>query len=214
MRSKPHVWLALAVSFACAPNPIQGQSAPAATTEVVPYAIGAGLSGYNPDYEQGHLLGGTLWIDYFLTGRAPSILRGVGLEVEARDLNYGRSSTEPANLREDVVQGGLIYSWPHFGGFRPYAKFSEGYGNTDYESSALSRHHDSRTIMSGGGGFEFLVLRNLWLRADYEYQSWPDFFKHPATPEEPARPAERLNPQGFTVGAVVHFERLFHRERR
>jgi hypothetical protein len=129
------------------------------------------------------------------------------VEVEARDLNYGRSATQPANLREDVVQGGLIYVWPHFLNFRPYGKFSEGYGNTDYESAIAGRHHDSRTIFSGGGGVEYRVHRQFWARVDYEYQSWPNFFKHPATPTTPALPSGRLNPQGFTVGAVYQLTR-------
>jgi hypothetical protein len=48
------------------------------------------------------------------------------------------------------------------------------------------------------------VIPRLWVRADYEHQSWPDFFK--AT-----KPAGRLDSQGFTVGAVYHFGRShFH----
>jgi len=206
MRSKPYVGLALAILFFCAVSSVPAQTVPDADAKALPFAIGLGLSGYNPDYQHGHLLGGTLWIDY-IPNRMPWKLRGVGVEVEVRDLNYGRSSTQPANLREDVVQGGLIYVWPHFLNFRPYGKFSEGYGNTDYESAIAGRHHDSRTIFSGGGGVEYRVHRQIWARVDYEYQSWPNFFKHPATPTTPALPSGRLNPQGFTVGVVYQLTR-------
>jgi opacity protein-like surface antigen len=170
----------------------------------LPLTIGAGFSGYNPDFGHGHLLGGTLWIGYF-PNKVPSLLRGIGVEVEARDLNYGRSSTQPANLRMDTIQGGVIYAWPHFGNIRPYAKFSGGYGNADDGITATHRNHDSRTISSGGGGFEYRVFQKVWVRADYEYQSWPEFFKHPATATKPARPSGQLNPQGFSLGAVYHF---------
>jgi opacity protein-like surface antigen len=205
MRSKPYVGLALAILFSSAASSVPGQSVPDADARGLPFVVGAGLSGYNPDYEHGHLLGGTLWIDY-IPNRMPWKLYGLGVEVEGRDLNYGRSSAQPANLREDVVEGGAIYVWPHFLNFRPYAKFSEGYGNTDYGSKA-GRFHDSRTISSGGGGVELRIHRQIWARVDYEYQSWPNFYKHPATPTTPARPAGRLNPQGFTVGVVYQLTR-------
>jgi opacity protein-like surface antigen len=64
--------------------------------------------------------------------------------------------------------------------------------------------HDSRNFLGEGGGIEYRVIPRLWVRADYEHQSWPDFFK--AT-----KPAGRLDSQGFTVGAVYHFGRShFH----
>ena len=213
MRLKPCSWLALAVLFVCVASSALAQTAPAATGKTIPFAVGAGISGYNPDYGHGHIVGGTLWIDYF-PSRMPSFLHGLGIEAEARDLNYARSGNLRPAVRQDIVQGGLIYAWPHFRNFRPYGKFSEGYGNANGESLAGVRYHDSRTIFSGGGGFEYWVYQGLWVRVDYEYQSWPNFFKHPATinPPAPARPSGRLNPQGFTVGAVYHFERPhFHR---
>jgi opacity protein-like surface antigen len=132
----------------------------------------------------------------------PHLLRGIGLEVEARDLNYGRSATQPPDLRDDVASGGVIYSWHRFRSIRPYGKFLMGYGNTD-EGSLVStvRWHDSRTVTSMGGGVEYRAWRSVWVRADYEYQTWPDFFKH----SNPAIPQGLLNPQGFTVGAMYHF---------
>jgi len=206
MRSKSYLGLAFALFLFSSAYSIFGQSAPSGRTRKIPIAIGAGFSGYNPDYGHGHILGGTLWIDYY-PNKLPSYLRGFGVELEARDLNYGRSPDLPGNLREDTAQGGLIYAWPRYRNFRPYGKFSEGYGNADAESDAGLRYHNSRTIFSGGGGFEYRLVRSVWLRADYEYGVWPDFFKHPATPTTPALPAGRLNPQGFTLGAVYHFDR-------
>jgi opacity protein-like surface antigen len=200
MRLKPNNGLPLALLFVCAACPALAQTVEAANEAKPPFAIGAGISGFNtPDFGHGHLLGGTLWIDY-TPSRVPRILSGIGIEAEARDLNYGRSTYVPANLREDTAGGGVIYSWRHFRNFRPYGKFFLGYGNVDDGVTASHRNHDSRTITSVGGGVELRVFRNVWARADYEYQFWPDFFKN-------TTPAGLLNPQGFTVGAMYHFSR-------
>jgi opacity protein-like surface antigen len=189
----------LAVFFVCATYSAVSQAVPAATEGKSPWAIGAGVSGYNSDFENGQLLGGTLWIDYALT-KVPSLLQGLAVEAEARDLNYGRWGTEQSNLRQDTAGGGLIYSWHHFNKFRPYAKLVEEFGNTDYGMNTAMRYNATRNFLAGGGGVEYRVMRHLWVRADYEYQSWRDFFKYTV-------PAGRMNPQGVTVGAVYHFTR-------
>lgn len=206
MRLNLKLGLALALLFAGAAYSVHAQSAPSATGKRLPFAIGVGFSGYNPDIGHGHLFGGTLWVDY-IPNRVPAFLQGFALEAEARDLNYGRSATQTPILREDIAQGGLVYSWSHFHNFRPYGKFSEGYGNADDAETPTHRNHDSRTIISGGGGVELRAVQSLWVRVDYEYQSWPNFFKHPATGTEPARPSGRCTPQGFTLGVVYHFDR-------
>jgi opacity protein-like surface antigen len=203
---KPYLGSVLAALLVCATSPLVAQTVHAATGLRVHtgFSVGAGISDYNnPDFGHGHLLGGTLWIDYTLP-HMPHLLQGIGLEAKGLDLNYGRSATLPANLREDVASGGVIYSLPRYRNFRPFAKLMLGYGNVDEENSNSTppvRWHDSRTVTSGGGGFDYRVYRSVWMRVDYEYQSWPDFFKHPGG----VPPAGKLNPQGFTVGAIYHF---------
>ncbi len=202
MRLKIALPLLIVALFACAEFDALAQTTASAKGPKIfsPLAVGVGFSGYNPDYDHGHLLGGTLWIDY-TPAHMPSLLDGLGVEVEARDLNYGRSASQPANLRQDVALGGVVYSWPRYLKFRPYAKFLMGFGNTDETNKYAVRYNDSRTVTATGGGADFRVFKKLWVRADYEYQFWPDFFKH----SDPTIPAGRLNPQGFTVGAMYHF---------
>jgi opacity protein-like surface antigen len=202
MRLKLYVGLALALLFVGAAYSAHAQTVPSATRSINPYAVGAGFSGYNPDDGHGHLLGGTLWIDY-MPNYVPHILSGIGIEAEARDLSLGRSATEAVNLRIDYAGGGLIYSWPHFRKFRPYAKGLMGFGNADQRYDPTTNHyfHDSRTVTSFGGGLDYRAFKSVWVRCDYEYQTWPDFFKH----STPTPPAGRLNPQGFTLGAMYHF---------
>jgi opacity protein-like surface antigen len=204
MHLKPYLGLVLALFFFCAADRALAQAAPAATEARSPLAIGVGVSGYNPDYGHGHLLGYTLWFDYS-PSRVPQVLRGIGLEAFGRDLNYGRSKSQPPNLRQDVGGGGVFYSWPAFRNLRPYAKIEMGFGNQDYAvalgTPQQHRINQTRTVTSLGGGVELRAFRNVWVRADYEYQSWPDFYY------KNRKAVGKLDPQGFTVGAIYHFSR-------
>ena len=204
MRVKPFLGLALVVLFVGTAYSALAQSAPAATEKTQSLAIGAGLSGFDPNWEGNRLYGGTLWIDYSLK-HLPSYLHGLGIEVEARDLNYGQSS-KAWNLRQDTGEGGLIYSWQHYTKLRPYGKFLAGYGNTDYNGVDYNsthnyihvRYHDSRNFVAYGGGVDYQLSRSVWLRGDYEYQSWPDFHTI-------AKRNMPIHPEGFTIGAIYHF---------
>src|ERR1039458_5751184 len=100
MRLKPYPGLALALLFVCAAYPTLAQTAPTATESRPSLAIGAGLSGYDPDFGHGRMYGGALWIDY-TPNMGPLLLHGIGIEAEARDLNYDRSPSQPSNLRSE-----------------------------------------------------------------------------------------------------------------
>lgn len=203
MRLRRYIRLAFAVLLTCAAYSALAQVVPDATQRQSILAAGVGLSDYNPDWEQGRLLGGTLWLEY-IPDRMPWVLHGLGLDIEARDLNYGRSSASP-NLREDTAMGGLIYSWPHYLKFKPYGKFLAGYGNRDAERRAtLLRYNDNRNILAWGGGVDYRVSRSVWVRADYEYQRWPDMvFKE--TSFNNFISIAPIHPNGFTIGAMYHF---------
>jgi hypothetical protein len=201
MRLKRRFWPILAVLIACAVCSAHAQVVPATTQKRLSFAVGAGLSGYHPIVQTGHLLGGTLWIDYALP-KMPSLLQGLGLEAEVSDLKFGRSSSASPNLRMDTVEGGVIYSWPHYRKLHPYGKFLMGYGNVD-QTLYGAAHHDSRTISVWGGGVDYKVSRSIWVRAEYEAQKWPDMdfriINNVATAVGP-----RYS-DGFTIGALYHF---------
>lgn len=154
---------------------------------------GGGYSYFAADYGPGHIQGETAWVDY-IPPQIPWWLHGLGVEMEARDLSHGRSGPEPPNMREDTGQGGAIYQWRRLRNFHPYAKGLWGFGNVDYMIGDV-RFHDTRTLLTAGGGLEYRFHRAVWLRADYEFQRWPDFWKS-------TKPAGTLTPQGFTFGAV------------
>jgi opacity protein-like surface antigen len=164
-------------------------------------SVGAGASGFNPDFGRGRLYGGTLWIDYSLQ-QLPSFLRGVGVELEARDISLDRQRTQPVT-RIDSIGAGVTYTVLKYGNFQPYAKGIFGLGNVDYLVTPTRRYNQSRTLSSFGGGFDYRAYRTIWVRVDYEYQYLPDFFFG-----NPNRPTHApLDPQGFTVGAMYRFGR-------
>jgi opacity protein-like surface antigen len=187
-----------AALFFSAAIPLLSQAVPTATDSESPFSVGGGLSGFNPDFDHGRNYGGTLWADYRLK-KTPWYLQGVGFEVEARDIMLGHSSSQPSNLAETTIGGGVTYTWRHFRNFRPYGKILWEYGNADFKTDTGSDYSQSRTTTALGGGLDYHLYGKFWLRGDYEYQRWPDFFKHSNTS------AGVLNPQGFTFGVTYHF---------
>jgi len=190
--------LSLAALFITAAFPLFSQVVPAATQSSLPLSVGGGFSDFTSHYHttySGRLEGPTLWIDWNFYD-VPKYLSGLGVEVEARDLNYGRTGAD-AQLREDTAEGGAIYTWRHYRRAHLYGKFLLGYGSVDFNVGVPGYAHDSRTMYVPGAGLEYRVWRNIWARGDYEYQFWSDFFGHRA-----------FEPHGFTVGALYSFRHV------
>jgi opacity protein-like surface antigen len=186
--------LVLAVLFAALAVPTSSQVAPAATGGTgtgLAIAVGAGVSDYKMDFGPGHEWGGTLWFDANLNS-LPSYLQGLGVEIEARDLSLDRGPLLPNNFRTDTLSGGFKYSWRHFHNVRPYIKLLGSYGSLDVTKTG---YHFTWVEWAPGGGVEYRPFGRLWLRADYEYQVWPNIFAN----------GYDFDPQGFTVGAVCEF---------
>jgi hypothetical protein len=208
MRLKLFVGLAVAVVFGCAAYSALAQSAPAATERRRPIAIGGGISYYDPPTNKSmHLIGETVWVD-FPVPRMPSVLHGLGIEAEARDLDLHKPSGY-SKTRQDSGEGGVIYTYRHYSKIQPYGKFLIGYGNLDQEgylgnSTVAVKWHDSRTIKEFGGGLDYPILHRLWLRGDYEYQIWPDMKYHTVNGVV-GIPDGSKHAQGFTVGAMYRF---------
>jgi hypothetical protein len=191
------VKLSLAALFLAAVLPVSAQVAQASKQSGVPLVAGVGFSDYYSDWN-GRLNGGTLWVDwsFYNFSRGPLFLHNFSLEIEGRDLNYGRTGIVP-NLRQDTAEGGPIYTLRHYRNFHPYGKFLAGIGSIDFNHMAPGYSHDSRSVYASGGGVEYRAYQDLWVRGDWEYQFWTDFFHHHA-----------LNPYGFTVGAVYDFRHI------
>jgi hypothetical protein len=191
MRLKPFVFPAFAIVLLSALVPATAQTVPAYTAPGIPLNIGLGPSIYNVDWGHGHMLGGTIWADWYPRW-LPSIAHGLGVELEARDISFHRGYGQQ-NLRHDTAGGGPIYAWRHFYNFHPYAKYLISYGSIDFTSPSPTYSHDTRKSIAPGGGVEYRFYGQFWARADYEYQFWQKFMDKTSTP------------QGFTFGVAYDF---------
>ncbi|HEY2469469.1 MAG TPA: outer membrane beta-barrel protein [Terracidiphilus sp.] len=161
----------------------------------LPISVGAGFSEFATNWS-GYENGPAVWLDWNFYN-APSILNGIGIEVQGRDLNYNRTGDTP-NLREDTIGGGVIYTFRKIPlrNFHYYGKFLMEYGSIDFHGSP-GYNHDTRTVYAPGTGVEARAWHDLWIRGEYEWQFWPDFPNHHA-----------FNPTGFTVGATYRLPRI------
>jgi hypothetical protein len=91
MRFKVFLSSAVAVSLLTAAIPIFSQVVPQAKETGLPFTLGAGVSSFDVDWGHGRMLGGTLWADWH-PSRIPSLLNGLGVEVEARDISLNREA--------------------------------------------------------------------------------------------------------------------------
>jgi opacity protein-like surface antigen len=173
------------------------QVAPSATDGGLRLKVGAGFSDYQGDLRNGRLQGGALWLD-FVPPRLPSVLRGLGVEIEARGVTA--SNTPPTTflsaLRQSTVGGGPTYTYLRFPRFHPYAKFLMDYAGQSFNVGARGYHFETQTAYAPGGGVDYRAYSSLWVRADYEYQIWPDPFNNHNW---------YLDPRGVTVGLAWEF---------
>ena len=189
------VWSSLvaAASLAVA-VPGFSQVRPSATQRSIPLIVGAGFSSFNVDFGGGRREdGGTVWADWTIR-QVPNLLQGLGVELEARDLSFNAPSSLP-NMRYDTAGGGLIYHFLRTTKFHPYAKFDAQFGSIDFPGTP-GYQHDTRGLISFGGGADIHAWSSLWVRADYEYQMWqPNLFGQTTS----------LTPNGFTFGPEWDF---------
>jgi len=173
------------------------QAVPAATESSAPLAIGGGVSSYTVDWGPGRKEdGATVWIDWE-PNQLPSLLRGIGIEAEGRDISFDRNPNLPSNYRQAAVGAGPIYTFRHFRNVHPYIKYVVDIGDLDWNPSP----DPQRTIVAvqaPGFGLELRVFRGVWVRGDYEYQFWKD-----VVPNKD----RYLNPHGLTVGVMYDFRR-------
>ena len=181
------------------------QSLYAAQERHLPIAIGSGLANFDLDYGKDRggerrMQGITSWLDWS-PPNVPSFLKGVGLEIEGRDINFGRPSSLH-RMRQDTIAGGVVYNWPRYRFVQPHFQYLLGMGSIDFPSRNPRYTHDTRAIQAPGAGLEVAVSHNVKVRCAYEYQFWPHIFGPRA-----------LNPNGFTLGTAFDFRDLRPRPR-
>ncbi|KAA6464933.1 porin family protein [Acidobacteria bacterium AB60] len=175
--------------------PLFSQVVPAASERGrMPIAFGVGRSDFSIDWGPGRRMSGTTaWLDWTGIPYTPKVLRGLGLDIEGRDINSGLPAGVP-RMRQDTALGGFSYTSRRFGRVQPYGKYLVGFGSIDFGPLPIAPRtytHDTRTVYAPGGGLQVQAFRGLSVRADYEYQFWPRLFG-----------PHSLNPNGFSFGAM------------
>lgn len=161
--------------------------------------IGGSFSTYNVDLGHARMEGPTFWSDWQPNLNSPS-LRGLGIETQVRDLTTGGAQNQPAVYRIKTLGGGLIYALDRFRNFRPYGKLLLSYGEFDWNNPNPAWRNESRTVWAPGFGFDARIHDDLWFRAGYEYQFWPDI--------DAGAHGDTINPQGFNFGVAYHIQRV------
>lgn len=189
----------VALSVASA-MPLFSQVVPSATDRHLQLKIGAGFSDYYGDLTNATLIGGALWIDV-VPPHLPQALDGLGLEIEARDVETSQNSpNEFGVFREATAGGGVTYTWHRYRTFRPYAKFIADLAGQNFNVRPFaSFHHENQLAYAPGGGVDYALTHHLWLRGDYEFQFWPNPY---------SRPSWYLDPTGVSIGLLWDFRPL------
>jgi Outer membrane protein beta-barrel domain len=192
--------LTLAILFVTASIPAFSQVAPAATEGGLPLVVGVGISDYDLDWGYGRrMVGISPYIDWNLD-HLPGLLRNVSIEGEAHFIDFARPTSIQPRMQQDTVEGGLMYTWRHYRNLAPYVKAMGGVGTIHFPSDSIFYTRDRFNVIAPGGGLEYHIWRQFWVRGDYEYQFW----QHTFGPHD-------LTPQGFTIGASYHFRHAYPR---
>lgn len=184
-----------AFSMLLAASPLLSQVQPSVATGGSSLSVGSSFALFNADLGKNRLDGVTVWGDWqpkFL----PRIPRGLGIELQVRDLSFGTTTAPPAVTRLATFGGGPVYTYHRYPRFRPYAKLIFDYGEIDWANPNPVFKHETRTVYAPGGGFEARVFRQFWFRTDYEYQFWQRINGY------------MIDPQGFSFGVSYHLNRF------
>lgn len=140
--------------------------------------VGVGYVRAHPDYSPSSFDGFTVFGD-------ADLWRHLGVEADFHRI----SGQVPNTLSETTYEFGGRYRYP-IGPLSPYVKLLFGAGTFSFGNST---QNGTFGIYSGGGGIDFLPVKHIVLRADFEYQRWGGF------------PPRGLQPNLFTVGAAYRF---------
>jgi hypothetical protein len=123
-------------------------------------SIGAAASGFTLGYGERKILGISAWVD-------TDTIRRLGFEGEIRRLEYQQT----ANVHAETYLSGVRYHF-NLGCTQPYLKALGGIGHFTFPYNYAK---GSYFVVAGGGGLDYRLNRRFTVRADFEYQEWPQF---------------------------------------
>ena len=171
--------LFLLAAICCIAKPAAAQGGPTAS-RVGDLQLGIGLTAgtSNYNFQTADLVGGAGYISFDFRPH-------LGVEADFHQTNPSADST----VYERTYEIGPRYNFA-YGPIVPYVKAMYGRGVYNFHDSVANIGYNIYTF---GGGMDFRVTRSLNLRADYEYQTWPNF------------PLATLHPSLVTFGIAYHF---------
>jgi len=171
------------------PHLLQAQAAPAVRGGQGLW-VGGEYSNFTPDFGAAQRLTGPgVYVDLNWNGR-------YAFEGEARFLRFNGLNGQ----YEDNYLFGPKISFFRRGKFRPYGKFLIGVGKLNFPYQI---GYGTYFAMAPGGGLDYRLSRRITLRAEYEYQIWPNAPGIAGIPND-------LKPNGFSAGVAYRIPHLFH----
>ncbi|MGA3131255.1 MAG: hypothetical protein ABSD59_10670 [Terracidiphilus sp.] len=158
------------------------QVGPAATYAEPVLTTGGFYSFFDANYESYRMTGLGTYIDW-----TPPMFWYFGAEGESRWLIFKGAN----NLREYNYLAGPRYTFFIGRVVHPYAKLLAGAGEINFPYHLA---HGGYLAIAPGGGADFSLHQRWRMRADYEYQIWPNFVGAPGIP------SNALKPNGVSVG--------------
>lgn len=162
---------------------LNAQASPTATRAAF-IQVGAGLSVFQPDYNQGPIKGYSFYGTFDFTSH-------IGLAGDIHVINV----ITPGDIAESSFLFGPRFVM-HRGRLHPYGKALAGIGVFTFQPVYVtsSSSSSSHKMYAFGGGLDVNVKRHWNIRAfDFEYQRWPGVG------------ANGLTPYGITVGSAYVF---------
>jgi len=189
------------------PTALIAQNAESATGGEASITAGVEMSAFNPDWGcstssplgcQTELFGPTALFDFDLHQK-------YGIEGEARWLHWHGVGGQV----ESNYFVGPRYRLFRYHRFTGWFKLGVGGGwiTTEYYPAAGSLK-GSYFVYAPGGTFTYRLNRNMYVRADYEWQIWPSFAGPPAynpTTGTVVQNNSGLTPNGISVGVAYRF---------
>jgi hypothetical protein len=166
--------------------------ASATATRALDIQIGGGYSYVTPDTEPVHYNGGAAYIDFNFRAH-------FGVEGQ---FHFATDSLGTGKYEKTYEIGGRYFRT--YGRLLPYAKLMYGRGVYNFVEPFQANPPNgpfvyepvanlAYNLVAGGAGVDYMLLRHVNLRADWEYQHWFNY------------EGSALSPNLLTVGAAYHF---------
>lgn len=188
-RMRLRLLLVVTVFLCCLP--VMAQVKPAATSGGnSKISVGAGIDYWRGDWSHIKRYGPAAWV-------VDEFWHGLGVTAEGYSMMAGGPKSGE-QYKFFVGQGGAIYTY-HWHRLAPYAKGELGFGGLSFPHKTGAIYvHDTRTTWAMGGGAEFKLWSHIWLRGDYTYEGFPDFYSSVTGQHH------TLDPSGFAAGVTYH----------